>query len=319
MRIVLTFVAVAAAMFLASCDPTQEYKFYTQGIGTQLDSSTIAADTQLQNEYLSDLCEQAGLSEVPCLPAAVSAQWSMVVQSGMNDIDQRCDAFLGWLDEKRRNQEPILNELHTVAAATQAIMNAAGVGANPITIVGVAFGLASDTFTNVRSSLLLEVDKSTVETIVINAQNRYRQGLIGLVINNRATAVYALRSYLRICTPFTISNQINTTVTLVERGVGEAAVQNPMINAGVVRSTLVIAHPSTDTSYRDLRNQLFPNGTADPTIVAYVRDILGSPPPAIGVILNDPAQSSLRKRISACISQRASGQPCKSGSLAQFR
>jgi DNA-binding beta-propeller fold protein YncE len=93
--------------------------------------------------------------------------------------------------------------------------NPLGVGVNPITIVGIAFGLASDTFMNVRSRLLLEVDKSTVETVVINGQNRYRMGLTRVVIDTRVAAVYALRSYLRICTPFTIENQINTTVATI--------------------------------------------------------------------------------------------------------
>ena len=231
-------IVVSLSVVVAGCDPSQEYKFYTQGIGTELPSQTILADTALQDAYLEALCDQAGLPS--CLPAIGSRNWAPIVQAGMNDIDQRCDAFLGWLDEKRRNQEPILNELHAVSAASQAIMNVAGAGANPITIVGLAFGLASDSFTNLRSSLLFEVDKSTVETIVVNAQNRYRADLWNQpAIDNRASAVYALRSYLRICTPYTIANQINTTVTLVERGAGANVINVPMVDAQIVRSTTI--------------------------------------------------------------------------------
>jgi hypothetical protein len=251
MRSVVAWIVGVAALSLGACDPIQDYNYYTQGIGTNISSPTIAADTQLQDEYLSDLCEEAGLAEAPCMPAVSSRNWGLVVQAGMNDIDQRCDAFLGWLDEKRRNQEPILNELQLTSAATQSIMNFAGVGANPITIVGLAFGLASNTFTNVRSSLLLEVDKSTVETIVINGQNKYRQGLQSQIVDNRAAAVYALRSYLRICTPFTIANQINTTVTLFERGAGAAIDQTPMVNPKLVRSaTIQSATAALPTNWR---------------------------------------------------------------------
>jgi hypothetical protein len=88
--------------------------------------------------------------------------------------------------------------------------------------------------------LLLEVDKSTVETIVINNQNSYRAALIDQgTIDNRAAAVYALRSYLRICTPFTIENRINTTVTLFEHGAGPTAERRPLIDPKIVRSAII--------------------------------------------------------------------------------
>ena len=89
----------------------------------------------------------------------------------------------------------------------------------------------------------------------------------------------------------------------------------------LVTPTLRIASVARDASYTTLRTQLFPNGSgnADAQIVAYVRDILGSPPVAIGVILTDARWASLRQKISACIVARAGGQPCESGSLKQFR
>jgi hypothetical protein len=80
-------------------------------------------------------------------------------------------------------------------------MRVAGVGANPITLAGLAFGLASNTFTNVNSRLLLEVDKTTVQTLVLRRRNDYRTGLQLVSIENRPAAVHALRSYLNICTP----------------------------------------------------------------------------------------------------------------------
>jgi hypothetical protein len=255
MRLVVASVAGAAlALAVAGCNPAQEYRYYSDGIGTDLASPTIVTDSQIQDVYLAALCEQAGLQSGLqfCLPPAVSRDWTLIVQAGLNDIDQRCDAYLAWLDDKRRTKEPILNELHVVSAATQAIMAIAGVGVNPITIVGIAFGLASDTFMNVRSRLLLEVDKSTVETVVINGQNRYRMGLTHVVIDTRVAAVYALRSYLRICTPFTIENQINTTVALFERGAGPIAESNPLIDPAIVRSTIITSPRAPITVVRPI-------------------------------------------------------------------
>jgi len=65
----------------------------------------------------------------------------------------------------------VLKELGDVTVASQAIMRVAGVGANPITLAGLAFGLGSHTIyqTSIRG-LLLEVDKTTVQTLYYAAR-----------------------------------------------------------------------------------------------------------------------------------------------------
>ena len=140
------------------------------------------------------------------------------------------------MDEQRRLKGPILNELNVIQAAAQNIMGLAGARVTPINIVGLAFGFVSNTFTNIQSGLLLEVDKSTVETFVIQNQNYYRTSLPQGNIDNRATAIYVLRSYLRICTAYTIANQINTTVTLAH---GNAGPGSPLIDPSVVHASVV--------------------------------------------------------------------------------
>ena len=205
------------AILVSACNPALERQYYKEGIGTSVANPNIEAVTELQNVYLSELCRQASAStsSAGCEPAGISSAWGLVVQAGMNDIDARCDAYLAWLDDKRRSYGPIVSEINSLNTAAQAIMRVTGVGADPITLVGIAFGLASDTFTNIRSRLLVEVDHSTVQSIVLSRQKTYRDGL-GL-INNRAAAIYALRSYLRLCMPMTIEMQINTTVAIFEQ------------------------------------------------------------------------------------------------------
>jgi hypothetical protein len=104
-------------------------------------------------------------------------------------------------------------------------MRVAGVSANPITLAGLAFGLAADTFTNVNSRLLLEIDKTTVQTLVLRRRNEYRVGLQSVRIENRPAAIYAMRSYLNICTPFTIETDINATITVFQQ-VGPGGLDN---------------------------------------------------------------------------------------------
>ena len=215
---------VGLALLAGGCNPT-ETRFMREGIGTELYSSELAATSQLQEAYIGYICQQAGLTVVPtgdillCSPIGMGPrEWSLVVQAGLNDIDQRCDAYLGWLDNKRRSAGPILQQIHDMRTATEAIMRISGLGADPIVIAGTAFGLASATFTNIQSRLLLEVNHATVQTIVLTRQQEYRRGLLNLAIENRPSAIHALRSYLRICMPFTIETEINNTVTLAERG-----------------------------------------------------------------------------------------------------
>jgi hypothetical protein len=236
----------AAALVLASCDPTLEYQYYKEGIGTEFTRADIASETALQDLYLSELCRQAGFlgSDGLCQPLGLNQNWGVIVEAGMNDIDERCDAYLAWLDDKRRSQGPILSEINALQTTSQAVMRAAGVGANPITIVGLAFGLASNTFTNIRSRLLLEADHSTVQSIVLGRQKTYREGLMKQSIVTRAEAVYALRSYLRICMPMTIEMQINTTVAVYEQtGTTGVAIKhaNPLIDPRTVTKNAPLA------------------------------------------------------------------------------
>jgi hypothetical protein len=243
-RFAVVWVAcVGIALTTAGCDPTQNYNYYREGIGTNVYNPAIVTDTARQDLYLDGLCEQAGLRRMPsvegqltCLPMMGPGDWNIVVQSGFNDIDQRCDAYLSWLDEQRRTKGPILNELNVIQVAAQNIMGLAGAGVTPINIVGLAFGFASNTFTNIQSGLLMEVDKSTVETVVIQNQNFYRTSVPQGNIDNRATAIYVLRSYLRICTPYTIANQINTTVTLAHSNAGPGS---PLIDPRVVHAAVI--------------------------------------------------------------------------------
>ena len=155
----------------------------------------------------------------------------------MNDIDRRCDAYLAWLDNKKRSANPILQQISDTRSVTEAIMRIAGASADSIVITGLAFGLAASTFTNINSRLVLEVDHTTVQTVVLTTQKKYRLWIRGEIIDNKPAAIHALRSYLRLCMPFTIETEINMTATIVQRG-GAAAVaaieRDPLINPATV-------------------------------------------------------------------------------------
>src|SRR6266702_226924 len=239
-RLLLTWAAsIGIALLAAGCDLN-----YTQGVGTKLYPVDVAAQTDLQNAYVGEICQQAGLqpavfdSVTSCGPNPYdAATWWLFVQAGMNDIDQRCDAYMAWLDEAQRSREPVLNELALASATAQTIMRSTGVGANPITIAGAAFGLAAGTFTNVQSRLILTMPHSTVQAVVLSRQKEYRDQLIGtstnkaIAIVSRPAALYALRSYLRLCMPMTIETEINNTIATFERNGADGLQKDSLISA----------------------------------------------------------------------------------------
>ena len=244
---------VALALLVGGCDTTDS-RFFRYGIGTDLYSEDIVQTTQLQDIYLTELCRQAlpvvSTTDSQCLTAMPNSNgWNLIVQAGLNDVDRRCDSYLAWLDDRRRTNNAVLKELGDITVASQAIMRVAGVGANPITLAGLAFGLAANTFTNVNSRLLLEVDKTTVQTLVLRRREAYRVQLQGMVVDNRPATIHALRSYLSICTPYTIETDINSTITVFQQvGAGGLVTKPPLVSAATVgapvRATQVIVQPS---------------------------------------------------------------------------
>ncbi len=258
MRVRVAFASAAFGLLASAC-AQEDAKYLRQGVGTELYAQSLVSATQLQEIYIGYICQQAGLRVVVlegdifrCNDTLLGGRdWEIFVQAGMNDIDRRCDAYLAWLYSQKRTTEPVLKQLADTAAATTAIMRIAGVGADPITAVAIAFGLAANTFTNIQSSLLLEVNHSTVQTLVLSRREDFRTRIIRTRIDNRPAAIHALQSYLRICAPFTIETEINTTLTTLERGGPAAAVGSspvtmpesvvaPPVVRPVIRSTQTV-------------------------------------------------------------------------------
>src|SRR4051794_7128562 len=318
---------VALALLVSGCD-TLDGRYVREGVGINLYTPDLVDSARLQELYVGFICQQAGLvveqvgDVLVCQEPAVSRNWQVFVQAGLNDIDRRCDGYLTWLDNRRRMVGPIHQQILDSEAATLAIIAATAVDpTKAIAVVGAAFGLAAHSFTNFNSRFLFEVEKSTVQSVVLTRQQKYRETL-PQIIDNRPAAIYALRQYLRLCMPMTIETQISTTVKLFDRGRAGAlnpAAAHPMIDARTVSTAtttriLNVARDATDPT--ELRPLLFPNGatTADPELVVYIRGLLGSERVAIGPILAKAEFAALRRRLAACIVSRRSGSPCAAGS-----
>jgi hypothetical protein len=208
-----------AALVSACQSPGNGYLM--NGIGAELPARDIVSATKLQKMYFDHLCAQAGLGDGGCaLGLNDRVGWTLVVQQGMNDIDRRCDAYLEWLDNQKRNRGPLLSQVTAVQNTTSAIIGFVAPGSTKaLNVVLAAFGLLSKSIENYHSRLILDIESSTINSVVLRARNDFRQAASGLEFASKPDAEYALREYLRRCLPFAIESQINDLSTLGSRGI----------------------------------------------------------------------------------------------------
>jgi hypothetical protein len=198
-----------------------ENDYLQNGVGSELAAPDIDKATRNQNIYFSHLCAQAGASaDCNAIPSIDKSAWTMIVRQGMNDVDRRCDAYLQWLDNRRRSRGPILSQVRDVGSATAAIVGAVdpdnGVA---LQVLAASFNLITRSLENYNSRLLLEVDSSTINSVVLRARNDFRLNVRTAQYETRPDAEFVLRSYLRLCLPFAIETNINNYTTLAAQGI----------------------------------------------------------------------------------------------------
>ena len=263
MRWFRMMVGCLMALATAACSPMSE-QYLDGGVGSTLNSGQLAQETERQDDYVYYICRQGAGSETGGSGArgCTISSWATFITAGMNDIDRRCDAYLMWLDAQRRNRPTVLEQISATNVATSGILSVTGAGAKAMALAASAFGLATATYSNWNSRLLLAVDHSTVQGLVYRRQEQFRQNYSSAIrsVSDRPTALYLLRGYLRICMPMTIETDINSTITLVQndapQSVVRAAIVRPAGIAGVisdVRKPLESAKPNVDP---DIANKL---------------------------------------------------------------
>lgn len=213
------FGLIGLSLLIAGCNPAQYNRTVRYGIGTDLYSPTMARDTQYLEAYLGYLCVQAGFGGYDANGRAAcptdremnnTEGWTLLVATGWNDIDARCDGYLAWLDAQRRKRAFVSTEVGHIRTFASGLFAAIDPGNLTVNLVGVALGLAHGTYDAYTSQILLDFEGSTVETIVISRRLAFRTELGRTKIKVKPDAVRILRDYLRICTPYAIRMSVNT-------------------------------------------------------------------------------------------------------------
>jgi hypothetical protein len=270
-------VCIGLTLLVGGCDPARDFRYTREGIGTDLYWDGLPTATQLQDIYLANICAQAisptarSVDTVSCDGLSLTSRdWGLLVQAGMNDIDLRCDAYLSWLHDRRSSREPFLKELAVLGGAAAGILKATEVGATPIALTAIAFGLAADTFTNVDLRLLNGVDYTTVQSVVRGNRTQFRLNNLDLVIDNRPAAIYVLRNYLSICVPASIEMSINNTINVYHRGGPRALEELPIGLRNPVATSSTSASIRGTPIIRDATKRL-PPAPKNPVVVSATR------------------------------------------------
>jgi hypothetical protein len=240
------FVALPLFLLLIACNPIQQQRMGSYGIGTELYSPDTAAAARNLEVYLGYLCWQAGFQtsgyvdfssgEPRCVDAYMTPdQWKLIVLTGWNDIDRRCDGYLAWLDYQRRSRV-FANDLFAhVSLLTTGIFAALDTGKQTISLVALSLGFGQNIYNSYQNRILIEIEGSTLETIVVDRRLDFRELITSAPIESKPAAVKVLRDYLRICTPYGIKISINTFSR--SRATGAPLLENREI--AVLRQSLI--------------------------------------------------------------------------------
>jgi len=224
-----------AGLFLSACENSNPL---LNGIGSSVYSDSVLSRAKLQDQYFGLMCVRSNISfsgdteDTARCPdynfgedsnnGMQANHWQMVVYAALNDIDERCSAYLDSLDAAERMRAAYVRQLSSTNTTANVIIGlTGGVGPQALAIVQAAFGLAENSLDNYYSRLILQVEKSTVHSLVLKRQTAFRQILYKRNSNNQKLidsvrtkpgAYFAIRGYLRLCLPSTIEGQITTVI-----------------------------------------------------------------------------------------------------------
>lgn len=203
---------LSIVLFVVGCTPS----YNDVGVGQNLYSSQTPSDTNNLSSYFRQLCAQAHLLAISA--SGTCSDYSELVQTGFNDIDQRCDRYLAWIDTKRTEALRVKSGIASIAVTSATVLTIAKASLDSIGYVAEALGLTISLYDAYNNSLLVGLETTLIKKIVYERRLEYRRQFSGLNYQRTPEMVFALRGYLRICTPQTIILDANTYALAVASG-----------------------------------------------------------------------------------------------------
>lgn len=247
----MRYIFLLIVFWVSGCDSTFDSQFRVNGAGLQLHTAQTDRNTENLDKYFGALCRQAGYSYENCAPApgaAAPGNWQLLVQTGYNDIDYRCDAYLTWIDSKRSERLLFEGTTNAIGILAAGLLKGTSASADKLADIALALGFARDIYDSYQSSILLGLEGSTIKEIVNKRRMAHREQFRNARYNHRPDAVFALRKYLTICTPQSILTDVNTFSR------GAAGGQLPEISQEAAASARVVGLAPTAPATPPNRN-----------------------------------------------------------------
>lgn len=244
-------VLIVSLGLMVGCAPT----YADRGVGQDLYVRGTPAATNNLVSYFRELCAQLNLlqsgSSVTC------SDYPALVQAGFNDIDQRCDSYLAWIDNKRTEAVRVKASLLAIGTQATTVLTLAEAGSKTIAYVAAALGLAGSLYDANSNSMLLGLESSTIKTIVYQRRLEFRRQFSQVPFSTTPAMVFALRSYLRICTPQTIVLDANTYALSVASGITPQSLEASVLQeAEAIGAGLAPVTPLTLADTRITRGEI---------------------------------------------------------------
>lgn len=229
--------AILVATLVSACDPARDRAFRIDGAGLDLHNSLTDKTTANLKRYFESLCTQAGYASNTCVPAPADSSeaiWSLLVETGYNDIDVRCDQYLTWIDEKRSQRIFVEGSSTALGALLGGVLGVAGAGAPTIAYTALALGFTRSVYDSYNSSILIGLEGSTIKEIVNRQRVEHRTRFAKSKYQTRPQAVFALRRYLTFCTPQSILTDVNVFSRDAASGRATRVKDNAVVAAAII-------------------------------------------------------------------------------------
>ena len=197
---------------LSACAPGMDSALNPQGAGTSLYTEATVRNTANLSRYFENLCEQAAFQTRYCAPIPEKFApriWKILVETGYNDIDQRCDDYLNWIENKRQERIFASNTSTAINTLVSGALGVASASTAAISYTALSLGFTETLFDAYYSRILLGLEASTIKEIVNKRRFAHRHEFSKRDYLDRPQVVFALRQYLTICTPQSIVSDVN--------------------------------------------------------------------------------------------------------------
>lgn len=218
--------ALSLSIVLAGCgivrDQADPSRPSVRGVPATIDRLPFEEVAERQTRLTVALAQQAGLVDADgkvVLPAKQSSDWRLVLKSGVQMVENQCDAYLDSLFRFNREQLAGRQGLSAVGGASAAIMGLANAPAGAIAATAAAFGLTTSLFDAAANSVLFQIEPSAIRNVSLEARRKFLKEVQDRIaqdptaFTNRPDALIAVQGYLAQCSPAALEANINNAAS----------------------------------------------------------------------------------------------------------